>query len=68
MFFCVTFGSPETDVLQNVNVDERKQFRKIVEELILATDMQKHFEAISKSRVRRASAEFNAAKNTGDRL
>jgi len=41
---------PECNILQNLNEDQKKEIRRTMIQLILATDMSSHFEHVSKFR------------------
>lgn len=58
----------DTNVLAFFTHAEYTTIRKIIIQMILSTDMSKHFEIISKSRVRRASPQFDIKEQEQDRL
>eukprot|EP00917_Polyrhabdina_sp_WS-2016_P031670 GHVP01067527.1.p1 GENE.GHVP01067527.1~~GHVP01067527.1.p1 ORF type:complete len:589 (+),score=102.66 GHVP01067527.1:2914-4680(+) len=56
----------DTCIVENLVVEEKKIFRKLVIEMVLETDMSQHFEAIAKFKVRK-SAGMNIQECPEDR-
>eukprot|EP01053_Blabericola_migrator_P002266 Blabericola_migrator_1__2265@NODE_1626_length_4142_cov_67_299877_g1059_i0_p1_GENE_NODE_1626_length_4142_cov_67_299877_g1059_i0NODE_1626_length_4142_cov_67_299877_g1059_i0_p1_ORF_typecomplete_len383_score59_53PDEase_I/PF00233_19/1_6e61HD/PF01966_22/0_055Phosducin/PF02114_16/1_5_NODE_1626_length_4142_cov_67_299877_g1059_i012442392 len=63
----VLTACPEVNILGSLSRVEYIALRKILITLILSTDMSKHFELLSKARVRRVSPEFDSRMNEQDR-
>ncbi|EZG61398.1 putative phosphodiesterase [Gregarina niphandrodes] len=57
----------DINILSKLSRDELMTTRKFLVEFLLALDMSRHFEMVSKSRVRRASPEFNPIDDVNDR-
>ncbi|KAH7647415.1 cGMP phosphodiesterase A4 [Cryptosporidium bovis] len=62
------YGSGAADFLQNWDTELHKDFRRIVIELILETDMHRHFECVSRFRVRRQAVDWDPYGDSQDRL
>ncbi|KAF7458605.1 3'5'-cyclic nucleotide phosphodiesterase domain-containing protein [Cryptosporidium felis] len=62
------YGGGAADFLQNWDVELHKDFRRIVIELILETDMHRHFECVSRFRVRRQAVDWDPFGDAQDRL
>ena len=45
---------PRHDVLENLSAAERRKFRALVVEMVLGTDLSKHFEQLSQFQVKLA--------------
>ncbi|KAG2439842.1 hypothetical protein HYH02_010474 [Chlamydomonas schloesseri] len=54
---------PELDALAPLTADQRKEFRKLVIEMILATDMKQHFALLSQFNTVHRLAAFKAAEH-----
>lgn len=63
----VIWCSAETNIFASLSRAEYIAVRKLMITFILATDMAKHFELISKSRIRRQSPEFDMRSGEIDR-
>lgn len=53
----------ENNFTCNLSVEEFKEFRKIVIDLVLATDLQQHFDLVGSLRTRMASKSINVNNN-----
>ncbi|OII74199.1 cGMP phosphodiesterase a4 [Cryptosporidium ubiquitum] len=62
------YGGGAADFLQNWDAELHKEFRRIVIELILETDMHRHFECVSRFRVRRQAVDWDPYGDVQDRL
>ncbi|KAH8583695.1 cGMP phosphodiesterase A4 [Cryptosporidium sp. chipmunk genotype I] len=62
------YGGGAADFLQNWDAELHKEFRRIVIELILETDMHRHFECVSRFRVRRQAVDWDPYGDAQDRL
>uniref|UniRef100_A0A0G4HHK7 Phosphodiesterase n=1 Tax=Chromera velia CCMP2878 TaxID=1169474 RepID=A0A0G4HHK7_9ALVE len=60
-------GLAGCQLTKNLSLADRKAFRSFVIELILETDMSRHFESIAKFKVRRQTPEFSLEKRPEDR-
>eukprot|EP01053_Blabericola_migrator_P012056 Blabericola_migrator_1__12055@NODE_741_length_6682_cov_71_114588_g531_i0_p6_GENE_NODE_741_length_6682_cov_71_114588_g531_i0NODE_741_length_6682_cov_71_114588_g531_i0_p6_ORF_typecomplete_len214_score26_74PDEase_I/PF00233_19/2_8e30T6SS_VasE/PF05936_12/0_019_NODE_741_length_6682_cov_71_114588_g531_i028973538 len=56
------------DLFQNMSLAERVGLRKLDIQLVLSTDMGKHYELLSLARVRRSAPDFQPAMNESDRI
>ncbi|KAL7065954.1 3', 5'-cyclic nucleotide phosphodiesterase domain-containing protein [Cryptosporidium serpentis] len=56
------------DFIQNWDADVHKDFRRMVIEFILETDMHRHFECVSRFRVRRQASDWDPYGDVQDRL
>lgn len=63
----VLTACPETNIFGSLSKVEYMAIRKLLITMILSTDMSKHFELLSKARVRRVSPEFDSRTNEQDR-
>eukprot|EP01054_Gregarina_sp_Poly1_P001913 Gregarina_sp_Poly_1__1912@NODE_149_length_12634_cov_195_682741_g133_i0_p12_GENE_NODE_149_length_12634_cov_195_682741_g133_i0NODE_149_length_12634_cov_195_682741_g133_i0_p12_ORF_typecomplete_len127_score18_18PDEase_I/PF00233_19/8_4e30_NODE_149_length_12634_cov_195_682741_g133_i088969276 len=63
----VITACPEVNIFGSLSKVEYMAVRKIMITLILSTDMSKHYELLSKARVRRVSPEFDSRTNEQDR-
>lgn len=66
-YVCVCVYRAEVDLLSELLREEVLKVRKLMCALILATDMSKHFDHISKSRLRRLSPDFDYFNDESDR-
>ncbi|KAJ1605745.1 cGMP phosphodiesterase A4 [Cryptosporidium canis] len=62
------YGGGAADFLQSWDAELHKDFRRIVIELILETDMHRHFECVSRFRVRRQAVDWDPYGDSQDRL
>lgn len=62
------YGGGAADFLQSWDAELHKDFRRMVIELILETDMQRHFECVSRFRVRRQAVDWDPYGDSQDRL
>jgi len=65
MFNCSQ--NPSRNVFSFASPVELREIRHKIIDLVLETDMKRHFEALSKFRVRRSSTEFDFRNNYDDR-
>ncbi|EZG66653.1 phosphdiesterase [Gregarina niphandrodes] len=59
---------PEVHLFVNLTADENRSIRKMMQQLILITDMGKHFDFISRLRLRRSNPDFDMMLNESDKL
>eukprot|EP00917_Polyrhabdina_sp_WS-2016_P013454 GHVP01029564.1.p1 GENE.GHVP01029564.1~~GHVP01029564.1.p1 ORF type:complete len:759 (-),score=116.24 GHVP01029564.1:2523-4799(-) len=54
---------PECDIFENVELQQFREFRKKIIDLILATDLKSHFDSMSRVKVRIDSKNFDFSSN-----